>query len=68
MDELQKEKEIAVDLEYHAYWSYLGFTCLMQISSRTKDYVIDTIALRSKMQELNQVFTDPRIIKVFHGS
>lgn len=40
----------------------------MQISTRTKDYIVDTIELRSELQELNKYFTDPRIIKVLHGS
>ena len=40
----------------------------MQLSTRTKDYIIDTIALRSHLQILNKVFTDPKIIKILHGS
>lgn len=61
-------EELAVDLEHHNYRSFLGFTCLMQISTRSSDYLIDTLALRSHMQTLNVLFTDPKIVKVFHGS
>jgi exosome complex exonuclease RRP6 len=61
-------KEIAVDLEHHNYRSFLGFTCLMQISTRYDDFVIDTIRLRSEMHRLNEVFTDWTLIKVLHGS
>lgn len=61
-------EEFAVDLEYHAQRSFLGFTCLMQISTREKDFVIDTIKLRNKMHILNEVFTDPKVLKVFHGA
>ena len=60
--------EFAVDLEYHAQRSFLGFTCLMQISTRDRDYIIDTIKLRSKLHVLNEVFTDPKVLKVFHGA
>lgn len=60
--------EIAVDLEHHDYRSYYGITCLMQISSRTDDWLVDTIALRGDLQQLNEVFADPSIIKVFHGA
>ncbi|GFR29338.1 hypothetical protein TNCT_245141, partial [Trichonephila clavata] len=67
-DELSKEKEIAVDLEHHSYRSFQGLTCLMQISSRTKDYIIDALELRSEMHVLNEVFTDPKIVKVLHGA
>ncbi|OQV21194.1 Exosome component 10 [Hypsibius exemplaris] len=65
--ELASAKDLAVDVEHHSYRTYLGITCLIQISSRTKDYVFDTIALRDHIHELNAVFTNPKILKVFHG-
>ena len=36
----------------------------MQISTREEDFVIDTLALREELEALNEVFTDPSIIKV----
>lgn len=36
----------------------------MQISTREKDYVVDTLLLRHKLYVLNEVFTDPSIVKV----
>lgn len=68
IESLKLATEIAVDLEHHDYRSYYGITCLMQISNREKDWLIDTIALRDDLQELNKIFTDPSIIKVFHGA
>ena len=44
--------------------SYYGFVCLMQISTREEDWIVDTLALREELEELNEVFTDPSIIKV----
>jgi len=38
----------------------------MQISTREKDYIVDTLSLRSDLQILNEVFTSPKILKV-HG-
>ncbi|XP_069775133.1 exosome complex component 10 [Narcine bancroftii] len=67
-EKLGKCKEIAVDLEHHSYRSFLGITCLMQISTREEDFVLDTLELRSEMYILNEVFTDPAIVKVFHGA
>jgi len=61
-------KEIGVDLEHHYQRSFLGFTCLMQISTRTKDFVIDTIQLRSEMHLLNAAFSDASLLKVLHGA
>nr|XP_020024188.1 exosome component 10 isoform X2 [Castor canadensis] len=56
-------KEFAVDLEHHSYRSFLGLTCLMQISTRTEDFIIDTLELRSDMYILNESFTDPSVVK-----
>ncbi|XP_041860709.1 exosome component 10 [Melanotaenia boesemani] len=67
-EKLCKLPEFAVDLEHHSYRSFLGLTCLMQISTREEDFIIDTLELRSEMYILNEVFTDPTIVKVFHGA
>lgn len=68
LEELKNAPEIAVDLEHHDYRSYYGLVCLMQISTRNKDWLIDTLALREDLQVLNTVFTNPKITKVFHGA
>ena len=63
--ELKTAKEIAVDLEHHDTHSYIGLVSLMQISTREKDWVIDTLKpWREDLQVLNEVFTDPQILKV----
>lgn len=67
-DELSHELELAVDVEHHSYRTFQGITCLLQISTRTKDYIIDTIALRDELHVLNSVFTNPKIVKIFHGA
>ena len=36
----------------------------MQISSRTEDFLIDTIALRDQLNILNNIFTNPNVVKV----
>ncbi|KAI9697845.1 MAG: exosome nuclease subunit [Bogoriella megaspora] len=67
--ELKSAKEIAIDLEHHDQRSYIGIVSLMQISTRTKDWVVDTLKpWRRKLERLNEVFTDPSILKVLHGS
>lgn len=40
----------------------------MQISTRDTDYLIDTLSLRSELHILNEIFTDPKVLKVFHGA
>jgi exosome complex exonuclease RRP6 len=65
---LETVKEFAVDLEAHNMRSYQGFVCLMQISTRNEDFLIDAIALREHMHILNSSFTNPLIVKVLHGA
>jgi hypothetical protein len=45
--------------------SFQGFTCLMQLSSRTKDWVVDCLALRNHLgPALAPIFADPSVVKV----
>jgi len=63
--ELKSAKEIAVDLEHHDARSYVGLVSLMQISTREKNWIIDTLKpWRQDLQILNEVFADPKILKV----
>ncbi|XP_037911782.1 exosome component 10 isoform X2 [Hermetia illucens] len=66
--DLKHSTEFAVDLEHHSYRTFQGITCLMQISTRQKDYIVDTLSLRDELHVLNDVFTDPKILKIFHGA
>ncbi|KAK2077050.1 hypothetical protein QBZ16_005278 [Prototheca wickerhamii] len=66
---LEAAREIAVDLEAHSYRSYQGFTCLMQLSTRSADYLVDVLALRSSIGPvLGPIFADPSRVKVLHGA
>lgn len=68
LKELQEAKEIAIDVEHHSYRTFQGITCLLQLSTRTKDYIVDTLALREELHLLNEVTANPKIVKVFHGA
>lgn len=65
---LKKETEIAMDVEAHSFRTFLGLTCLLQISTRSQDFIVDTLKLRCDLQDLNCVLSDPKIVKVFHGA
>ncbi|CAM0139883.1 exosome nuclease subunit [Umbelopsis sp. WA50703] len=65
---LEAATEIAIDLEHHDYRSFQGFVCLMQISTRDEDFIVDTLEVRDKLWMLNTAFTNPNIIKVMHGA
>ena len=64
LGKLRQVQEIAVDLEHHRHRSFHGFVCLMQISTRRDDFVVDTLTLREELEELNEIFTDSNILKV----
>jgi|SRR6267142_731931 len=64
IDKLRRAREVAVDLEYHSYRTYGGFVCLMQISTREEDWIVDPFELRDELEDLNEIFTDPNITKV----
>ena len=66
---LHKSNEMAVDLEHHSYRSFQGFTCVIQVSTRRMDFVVDALELRGLIRDaLGPVMADPRVMKVFHGA
>ncbi|KAJ0981713.1 hypothetical protein J5N97_009968 [Dioscorea zingiberensis] len=66
---LQDANEFAVDLEHNHYRSFQGLTCLMQISTREEDFIIDTLKLRIHVGPyLRDVFKNPSKAKVMHGA
>lgn len=62
--------EIAIDLEHHSYRTYQGIVCLMQLSTRWGDWIIDTLSddVRQHAELLNSSFTNPDKVKVLHGA
>ncbi|KAI0813548.1 ribonuclease H-like domain-containing protein [Xylaria sp. FL0064] len=69
LEELRGATEIAIDTEHHDFRTYNGLLSLMQISTREKDWIVDTLQpWRHKLEVLNEVFADPNIIKVLHGA
>ncbi|CAE6200508.1 unnamed protein product [Arabidopsis arenosa] len=66
---LRGVEEFAVDLEHNQYRSFQGLTCLMQISTRTEDYIVDTFKLRIHIGPyLREIFKDPKKKKIMHGA
>ncbi|KAI8948737.1 ribonuclease H-like domain-containing protein [Xylaria longipes] len=69
LEELKGATEIAIDTEHHDFRTYAGLLSLMQISTREKDWIVDTLQpWRHKLEVLNEVFADPSIVKVLHGA
>jgi len=41
----------------------------MQVSTRTRDFIVDTLKLRSQLGDaLQPIFDDPSKVKVLHGA
>ncbi|KAI2634623.1 ribonuclease H-like domain-containing protein [Xylaria nigripes] len=69
LEELKSATEIAIDTEHHDFRTYTGLLSLLQISTREKDWIVDTLQpWRHKLEVLNEVFADPNIVKVLHGA
>jgi exosome complex exonuclease RRP6 len=66
LGKLEQAKEVAIDLEHHGYRTFWGITCLMQISTRHEDWVVDVLEpeVRDSISGLNRVATNPNIVKV----
>lgn len=65
LEDLKQAPEIAIDLEHHDFRTYNGLLSLMQVSTRDKDWVIDTLKpWRHRLEVLNEVFADPTKVKV----
>src|SRR5260370_31880065 len=64
---LQSESLIAVDTEWNSLYAYREQVCLIQISTRSQDWLVDPLALRD-LSPLRPLFADPDIEKVFHAA
>ena len=65
--DLKGEKTLAVDTEANSLYAYREQVCLIQISSSTKDYILDPLALED-ISPLGDIFSNPGIEKIFHAS
>jgi ribonuclease D len=66
-EELAAQDILAVDTESNSLYAYREQVCLIQFSSRQKDYLVDAIALPD-LSPLEEIFRTDRILKVFHAA
>ena len=64
---LQKESLVAVDTESNSLFAYQEQVCLVQLSTRTDDWVVDPLAI-GDLTPLASLFADPNIEKIFHAA
>jgi ribonuclease D len=67
---LLAEKVVAFDTEADSFYHYFDKTCLVQVATRRRAYLIDPIALGGPAQlaPLGPVFASPDVRKVFHAA
>jgi len=65
--QLTAETSVAVDLEADSLHNYREKICLMQISTRQRTVLVDTLAA-TDLQSLQEVFANPAIRKIFHAA
>jgi ribonuclease D len=66
-DTLRAAGQLAVDTESNSLYAYREQVCLIQVSTRKRDYLVDPLALDS-LDGLRNVFASPAIEKVFHAA
>ncbi|CAD7938739.1 unnamed protein product [Amoebophrya sp. A25] len=49
--ELATEDAVAIDIEHHSQHSFRGFCCLLQLSSKEKDWIVDLIPPTSHVSD-----------------
>jgi len=64
---LEAETAIGVDLEADSLFHYREKVCLIQISTPSKNILVDPLAL-DDLSPLSPVFRNPHIRKIFHGA
>ncbi|MBX3065402.1 MAG: ribonuclease D [Anaerolineae bacterium] len=67
VEQLSHEPLIAVDTESNSLYAYRERVCLIQISTRESDFLIDPLAIKD-LSPLAPLFADPQIEKVFHAA
>jgi ribonuclease D len=67
VDTLLLEPLIGVDTESNSLHAYQERVCLIQISTRTQDYIIDPLKVKD-LKPLGRVLASEKIEKVFHAA
>ncbi|BAM41203.1 uncharacterized protein TOT_030000466 [Theileria orientalis strain Shintoku] len=68
IEKIQNNTILSIDVEHWSKNTYRGIVCLIQLSTPEENYIVDPFDIFTKLNILNVVTTDPRILKVMHGS
>ena len=64
---LKEERELVFSMKRHSYRSFRGIVCVVAFSTRTDDYIVDTIVLKKDdLAVLKDILANPAILKIVH--
>lgn len=64
---LLHEPTVAIDTESNSFFGYPERLCLVQVATRTEDWVVDPLAIE-EMAPLERLFTAPEVVKIIHAA
>jgi ribonuclease D len=67
VERLAREPLLALDTESNSLYAYREQVCLIQVSTRSADYIIDPLA-KLDVRRLGPLLANPAIEKVFHAA
>lgn len=67
VDQLRGVPLLAVDTESNSLYAYYEQVCLIQLSTRERDYIVDPLAL-DDLSPLGEVLADPATEIIFHAA
>ena len=66
-ESMRGEPVLGIDTESDSMYCYREKVCLIQISDRNQDYIIDPLAI-ADLGPFLELLSDPDVVKVFHGA
>ncbi len=69
-EDLLKEDVVAFDTEADSFYHYFDKTCLVQVATRERNWLVDPLALGgpANLAPLGPVFASPRVRVLFHAA
>ena len=67
MKHLRQQQMIAIDTESNSMYAYHGRICLIQLSTPTRDAIVDPLELNN-LSALGDILADPAVEKIMHGA
>lgn len=64
---MQNANAIGVDTESSGFYTYYSRVCLIQVTCKDKNYLIDPLS-KISIKPLEEVFSNPKVLKVFHSA